>query len=111
MLRVTVDPIWTEKNLQIAEQMSDDKNDQDDSSDRDNYFLSNGRTIESGENIHDKLADCQTRRLPQIMNAAWSVKAARIKPSQYKAGTGRQGNLLYSWRRKTFLSTREETVD
>src|SRR5437899_12453567 len=32
MLRVTIDPVRSDKNLQIAEQMSDDKKDQDDAS-------------------------------------------------------------------------------
>jgi hypothetical protein len=54
VFRVTVNPIWTQKNLQIAEQMSDDENNQDNACDRDDHFLSNGRAIESGENIHDK---------------------------------------------------------
>src|SRR5437870_13776019 len=42
MLRVTIDPVWSDKNLQIAEQMSDDKKDQNDASDRDDHFFSDG---------------------------------------------------------------------
>jgi hypothetical protein len=54
VLRVTVNPIWTQKDLQIAEEMSDNENNQDNAGDRDDHFLSNGRAIESGENVHDK---------------------------------------------------------
>src|SRR5262249_5859513 len=53
MLRVTVDPIRSDKNLQIAQQMADNEKDQNDARDRDDHFFSNGRVIESGENIHD----------------------------------------------------------
>jgi len=54
MLRVTVDPIWTEENLQIPEQMSDNEKNQNDASDGHDHFSSNGRAIKSSENIHDK---------------------------------------------------------
>jgi len=62
VLRVPINPVWTQKNLQIAEQMSDNENNQDNARDRDDYFLSNGRAIESGENIHDKF--CGRRDTP-----------------------------------------------
>src|SRR4051812_45629118 len=52
MLRVTIDPIWPEKNLQVAKQMSDSEKNQDNAGDRDDHFLSNGGATESGENIH-----------------------------------------------------------
>src|SRR4029077_2184113 len=45
MLRVTIDPIRSYKNLQIPEQMSDDKKDQNDAGNRDDHFLSNRRAI------------------------------------------------------------------
>src|SRR6266487_5695683 len=54
VLRVTVDPIRTQKNLQITEQMSDNEKDQKDARDRNDHFLSNGRAIESSEDIHDR---------------------------------------------------------
>ena len=54
MLRVTVDPIRSEKNLQIAEQMSDDEQNQDDSRDRDDHFFSDRRAIKICQNIHAK---------------------------------------------------------
>ena len=41
MLRVTIDPIRPDKNLQISKQMSDHKKDQNDSSDRDDHFFPN----------------------------------------------------------------------
>jgi len=41
MFLVTVDPIRSYKNLQIAEQMSDDKKDQNDAGDRDDHFFPN----------------------------------------------------------------------
>jgi hypothetical protein len=53
MLRVTVDPIWTQENLQIAQEMSDNEKNQNDAGDRNDHFLSNGRAIESSEDIHD----------------------------------------------------------
>jgi len=60
MLRVTVNPIWAQKNLQIPEQMSDDEKNQDDARDCNGYFLSNGRAIESGENIHGRFGARQS---------------------------------------------------
>src|SRR5436190_309521 len=56
MFGVTVDPIWTEKDLQISKEMSDNEKNQDDACDCDDHFFSNGRVIESGENIHGRLA-------------------------------------------------------
>ena len=77
VLRVTVDPIWTQENLQIAEQVSDDEKNQDHARDCDDHFLANGRAIESGENIHDRVdARRSTPHASEIMNAARSVKAA-----------------------------------
>src|ERR1041385_399991 len=40
MLRVTVDPLRTQKDLQISKQMSDDEKDQNDPGDRDDHFFS-----------------------------------------------------------------------
>jgi len=78
MLRVTVDPIWTQKNLQIPEQMSDNKKNQNNARDRDDHFLSNGRAVKSGENIHDRFgARRSTPHASEIMNVIRSVKAAR----------------------------------
>jgi len=47
MLRVTIDPVWSDENLQITEQMSDDKKDENDASDRDDHFLPNRGAIKS----------------------------------------------------------------
>jgi hypothetical protein len=47
MLRVTVDPIRSNKNLQIPQQMSDYKKDQDDAGDGDDDFSSNRGAIKS----------------------------------------------------------------
>src|SRR6266540_3475504 len=47
MLRVTVDPIRSDKNLQIPEQMSDHKKNQNDAGDRDDHFFPNRRVIKS----------------------------------------------------------------
>ena len=47
MLRVTIDPIWSKKNLQIAQEMSDHKQDQNDPGDGDDYFLPDRRPIKS----------------------------------------------------------------
>jgi hypothetical protein len=44
-LRVTIDPIWSEKNLQIPEQMSDDKKDENDACDRDDHFFADRGAI------------------------------------------------------------------
>jgi hypothetical protein len=41
VLRVSIDPIRPDKNLQIAKQMSDHKKNQNDSGDRDDHFFSN----------------------------------------------------------------------
>jgi hypothetical protein len=45
MLGVTIDPVRSEENLQVAEQMSDDKKDQNDAGDRDDHFLPNRGAI------------------------------------------------------------------
>src|SRR6266480_4142964 len=45
MLRVTVYPIGSEKDLQIPEQMSDDKKNQNDAGDRDDHFFPNRGAI------------------------------------------------------------------
>jgi|SRR6476620_4123017 len=45
MLRVTVDPIRSNKNLQIPQQMSDYKKDQDNAGNRDDDFSSNRGAI------------------------------------------------------------------
>jgi len=76
VLRITVDPIWTQEDLQIAQEMSDNEKDQNDTGDRNDHFLSNGRAIESSEDIHDGFSARRARRTPQIMNATRSVKAA-----------------------------------
>jgi hypothetical protein len=55
VLRVAVDPFWSQKNLQISQQMSDNENDQDDAREGHDHFFSNGRLIESSNNIHDGL--------------------------------------------------------
>src|SRR5438094_647836 len=41
VLRVTIDPVGADKNLQIAKQMPDHKEDQNDARDRDNHFFPN----------------------------------------------------------------------
>src|SRR6266480_642004 len=46
MLRVTVDPIGSEKDLQVPEQMADNEKNQNDAGDRDDHFFSNRRAIE-----------------------------------------------------------------
>src|SRR5439155_5702240 len=52
VLRVTIDPVGADKNLQIAKQMPDHKEDQNDARDRDNHFFPNRRAIKSCQNIH-----------------------------------------------------------
>ena len=46
MLGVTVDPIGSEKDLQVPEQMADYEKNQNDAGDRDDHFFSNRRAIE-----------------------------------------------------------------
>ena len=41
VFRVRVDPILSEKNLQVAQEMSDDERDQDNAGDRDDEFFAN----------------------------------------------------------------------
>src|SRR5438552_14694630 len=55
MLRVTVDPIRAQKDLQISKQMSDDEKDQNDPGDRDDHFFSDRRMIKSRERVHEGL--------------------------------------------------------
>ena len=47
MFRVTVDPIRADKNLQIAQEMSNHKKNQNDAGDRDDNFFSNRGAIKS----------------------------------------------------------------
>src|SRR5437016_7417055 len=53
VLRVTINPIWSNKNLQVAEQMSDHEKNQNDAGNRDDHFFSNGRPIKSRQQSHD----------------------------------------------------------
>ena len=55
MLRVTIDPVRPEKNLQIAEQMADDEQHQNDAGDRDDHFLADGGAIKGGEVGHAEI--------------------------------------------------------
>ena len=47
VLRVTVNPVRADENLEIAQQMSDNKEDQNDPSDGNDHFLPNRRAIKS----------------------------------------------------------------
>jgi hypothetical protein len=59
--------------------MPDYKEDQNDASDRDDHFLSNGRTIKSGENIHDRFWHTARRAaVSEVINAARSVNPAGV---------------------------------
>ena len=49
MLRVSVDPFRSEKNLQVAEQMTDDEQDQNDTGHRDDHFSADGRMAKLGD--------------------------------------------------------------
>ena len=53
MLGVSIDPVGSEEDLQIAEQMSDDEEDQNDASDGDNHLFANGRAVETRSGVHD----------------------------------------------------------
>ena len=55
MLRVTVDPVRPDKDLQIPKQMSDDKHNQNDAGDCDDHFLPNRRAIKGSQNIHARI--------------------------------------------------------
>src|SRR5581483_1144514 len=52
MFRVTVDPVWSNKYLQISQQMSDHKHDQNDAGRSDDYFFPDRRTIKMCQNLH-----------------------------------------------------------
>jgi hypothetical protein len=75
MLRVTIDPVGANENLQISKQMPNDKEDQNDAGDRDNHFFSNRRVVKSSENIH-VTSRRRSRAWFQIMDVAWSVKTS-----------------------------------
>ena len=78
MLRVAVDPIRAEENLQVAEQMSDDEEDQNDARDRDNHFFPNRRAIKSCQNIHVT----SRRRSSGVCFRLWMrLGASRVVPA------------------------------
>jgi hypothetical protein len=52
MLRVTINPIRPQKNLQIPEQMPDNEKNQNNPGDRYDEFFANGRTIKGGVGRH-----------------------------------------------------------
>ncbi len=54
MLRVTIDPIGSQKNLQISQQMTDNEENQNDSRDRDDEFFPDGGAVKSGNVSHKK---------------------------------------------------------
>ena len=75
MFRVTVDPLRPEKNLQVAEQMSDDEHDQNQPGDRDDHFLPDRRAIKGGELSHNLDFSLRTlRRMAETRRRVWSVK-------------------------------------
>ena len=51
MFGVTVDPGRPEEDLQISEQMTDDEENQNDASERDDEFLADRRRIKSGDHF------------------------------------------------------------
>src|SRR6266480_3549293 len=53
MLRVTIDPIGSEEDLQVAEQMADNEKNQNDAGDRDDHFFPNRRMGESEERVQE----------------------------------------------------------
>ena len=53
MLRVTIDPIGSEEDLQVAEQMADNEKNQNDAGDRDDHFFPNRRMVEGGERVQE----------------------------------------------------------
>src|SRR6266516_3934914 len=63
MLRVTIDPFRSDKNLEVAEQVSDDKKDQNDAGDPYDHFFPNRRAIKDHENIHAKICAPDERRV------------------------------------------------
>ena|ERR1700682_6505660 len=60
MLGISVDPIGAEKDLEIAEQMSDDEKNEDDAGNGDDHFLADRRVIKGGDGVH-KLSAAQFR--------------------------------------------------
>ena len=53
MLRVIIDPARPQKNLEIAQQMSNDEQHQNHAGERDDHFLSDGGAIKRGESGHE----------------------------------------------------------
>ena len=113
MFRVTIDPIRSEKDLQIPEEMSDNERDQDDTGHGHNHLFADRRakkkllkhsrykhvtgTVEGV--VLTALPDkCGCREF-QIMDAGWSVKLPRLLLA------ARVGPLaLRFFARKTFLT-------
>ena len=60
MLRVSIDPLGAKKDLQIAEQMTDDEQDQNHAGDGDDHFSSDRGMVETGNGVH-KLSAAQFR--------------------------------------------------
>src|SRR5216684_988830 len=78
MLGVTVDPVRPEKDLQIAEQMTDDEQNQNDSRERDDDFFPNGGLVKSGKSGHGANQSAAGWRAgsTETMSRALSVKTA-----------------------------------
>jgi hypothetical protein len=60
VFRVAVDPIRSEENLEVPEQMTDDEKDQNDSRDRHDHFLADCGMVENGLRVH-KLSAAKIR--------------------------------------------------
>jgi hypothetical protein len=94
VLCVPIYPIRSEKNLQIAEQMTDHEQDQNDACDRDDKFLADGRLIEGERRGHYiNLAAAGDGKWYETINRVGGVK---ITPdlfiSRYRLLTGRQSH-------------------
>src|SRR6478672_7643818 len=55
MLRVIIDPARPEKNLEIAQQMSNNEQHQNHAGERDDHFLADGGAIKAGEVSHAEI--------------------------------------------------------
>ena len=55
MLRVIIDPARSQKDLQVAQQMSNDEQHQNHADERDDHFLADGGAIKRGESGHEQI--------------------------------------------------------
>src|SRR5438067_1751823 len=92
MLRVIIDPARSQKNLQVAQQMSNDEQQENHAGERDDHFLADGGAIKAGEVSHAeiRLAFLFSRSITiSGQHVCWAHRLTACVPCRERAGEHR----------------------